>query len=150
MSGSAATALVLTCLGGGTAIQPDVATVSGNTSGSYDYGQGQFDSSTSGTITGTRQRGFADQVNIELNGTEGRIRLPRVTLPVFRGGKEGWFELRNVKVSDREITASAAVNLLNRPKVRIDRVTGIISINGMNGNYTGECAKVEPGAQQRF
>ena len=42
-------AIVLACGGGGTAIKPDNTTVSGEQSGSYDYGRGSYDGTFSGT-----------------------------------------------------------------------------------------------------
>lgn len=127
--------MTLTCMGGGIAVKPDTADVSGDVNAS---------------VTGTRDRAFTDQVDVELDGTEGRIRLPRTTLPVIRGGEAGWFRLRNVRVTDRTITATAAVNFINRPKVHIDRVTGTITINGMNGDYNGRCEKVDAEAERQF
>lgn len=146
----AAASLVLACVGGGTAIKPDSATVRGQTSGSYDYGRGQYDGSFSGTIDGTRAQQYADQVDVELVGDGGRIRLPQVVLPIVRGGKDGWFELRDLKVSERTIEAKAGVNFMNKPRVHIDRVTGTISINGKAGTYTGRCQKVEQSAAPQF
>ena len=151
---SAAAALLLACVGGGSAVKPDVSTTEGSHSfsGTYDYGRGEFSGSghSSETTYGTRDRGYADQVDVDLTGAEGRIRLPRVTLPLMRGGDGGWFKLTNVRITDRAITGSAAVNFINRPKVHIDRVTGVISINGMNGSYVGKCQRVDVAAQRQF
>jgi hypothetical protein len=52
---------------------------------------------------------------------------------------DGWFKLGNLKVSERTLTAAAAANPMSNPKVRIDRVTGIISIGGAAGSYDGVC-----------
>lgn len=106
--------------------------------------------SHSGTIVGRRQQGFADQVDVRLFSGDDRIRLPRTILPPIRGGKAGWFKLKNVVATDRTITASAAVNLLNNPKVHIDRVTGTISISGRAGDYTGACEAVADDAPTKF
>ena len=73
------------------------------------------------------------------------IRLPRVVLPVLRGGKDGWFEIKNLAVGDTTIQGSAAINFVNKPKIHIDRRTGTISIYGMNGTYVGRCQKAEAG-----
>ncbi len=97
-----------------------------------------------------RQQDFADQVDVRLFSGDDRIRMPRTMLPLIRGGSEGWFKLKDVKVTDRAITASAAVNFLNNPKVHIDRLTGTISINGKAGSYSGQCEAVDPNAQRKF
>ena len=151
-------ALMLACVGGGTAIKPDSATISGSnsgtTSGSYDYGRGQYSGSYGGsfdgTVTGTRAQDYSDQVDVEINGIEGRIRLPRVVLPLVHGGDDGWFKLKKLEITDRAIDASARVNFINHPKVHIDRVKGTISITGREGNYTGRCEAVEASAQRKF
>ena len=143
-------ALALACMGGGTAIKPDHKTFSSSESGSYDFGRGSYDGSFSGTVDGTRQQGFVDQVDVELNGADGRIRLPHVVVPIIHGGDGGWFDLHNLRVSDRAIDAEARINIINRPKVHIDRMTGVISINGKAGNYTGRCEAVQARAERRF
>jgi len=145
-----AASLFLVCMGGGTAIKPDTATVSGSQSGSYDFGRGQYEGTVDGTITGTRAQGYTDQVDIEINGSEGRIRLPSIVLPIIRGGKDGWFDLRGLTVSDRTIEASAGVNFMNRPKVRIDRVTGTISISGSGGTFVGQCQRIHAETKPKF
>ncbi len=71
-------------------------------------------------------------------------------LPPIRGGENGWFKLKNVEVTERLITASAAVNALNNPKVHIDRMSGTISINGRAGTFSGRCAKIDVSAKPKF
>lgn len=128
--------LELTCVGAGTANKAAVASISG-------YGG-------SATISGRRDRDFADQVDVRLFTGDDRIRMPRTMLPPIRGGKDGWFKLKNVSADARSIRASAAVNLLNNPKVFIDRVTGTISISGKAGDYTGQCEVVDATTAPKF
>jgi hypothetical protein len=128
--------LNLTCFGGGTAKKGAVATV--NTG------------SDLATITHQRQQGFADQVDIRLFNGDDRIRLPRTTLPLIRGGNDGWFKLKNVVADARTIRAKAAVNFINNPTVHIDRVTGTISISGKNGDYAGTCEAMATDAPAKF
>ena len=123
------------CLGSGTAVKQDDSDITGD---------------VFATVNGTRDRAFTDQVDVELAGQTGRIRLPRTMLPPMNGGKAGWFELRKLQVTDRAINASVAVNFINKPKVHIDRVTGTITIAGKNGDYNGRCKKVDPAAQRQF
>ena len=131
----------LACLGAGSANKQSYssATVHDN-----------WGNSAWGQAVGTRSQPFDDQVNVEINDDDtGRIRLPRVMLPPVHGGDDGWMKLKDVKHSDREITATAAVNFINSPKVRLDRVTGRISIDGKAGNYSGECQKFDPAAMPK-
>jgi len=92
---------------------------------------------------------FEDQVNIEIIDGVGKIRMPRTMLPRIRGGKDGWFEIENLKVGEREITGNAGVNFINSPKLRIDRMTGMISINGKSGSFAAQCKAYDPATTQR-
>ena len=65
-------------------------------------------------------------------------------LPGIRGGEDGWFKLKNVEFGDGEITASIAINIINNPKLRLDRYTGGISISGKAGDFSGQCQRFEP------
>lgn len=130
--------LELTCLGAGTANKPSVTTINSPVS------------NVLATVRGSRQQDFADQVDVRLFGGDDRIRLPRTMLPTFRGGRDGWFKLKGVRADSRSIRASAAVNLLNNPQVFIDRTTGIISINGKAGTYTGQCQAVDRNLPSQF
>ena len=76
--------------------------------------------------------------------------MPRTMLPLIRGGKEGWFKLKNVVADARSIRAKAAVNLANNPNVFIDRVTGTISISGKAGDYAGQCQAIDASAPAKF
>ena len=144
--------LDLTCMGGGTANKLAVANTFGSSSFSGSAGFVPFSGSASGSATtyGQRQQAFGDQVDVRLFGGDDRIRMPRTMLPALRGGKDGWFKLKNVVADARSIRASAAVNVLNNPKVHIDRVTGTISISGKAGDYAGQCQAIDASAPARF
>jgi hypothetical protein len=144
--------LDLTCMGAGTANKPKTAFVNsyGHVSGSV--GMTSYSGTGHGTTTiyGMRQQGFSDQVDVRLFGGDDRIRMPRTMLPPIRGGKDGWFKLKNVVADARSIRAKAAVNLLNNPNVFIDRVTGTISISGKAGDYSGQCQVIDSTAAPKF
>lgn len=132
--------LELACMGGGAANKPDTATLNAwDSTGGYASAQAQ----------GTRTVGFQDQVNLWVEGSEGRIRMPRSMLPTIRGGEDGWFKIKSIEVSDREITGSVAVSLVNNPKLRVDRYTGNISISGKSGDFAGRCQRYDPATEQR-
>lgn len=132
---AAAQALHLVCAGEGVANKTSV------TSGHAQNSNGDF---ASAQIYGQRAVGFEDQVNIDINDGVGRIRMPRTMLPPIRGGKDGWFELKNLKIGENEITASAAVSILNSPKVRIDRISGMLNISGKSGDFSARCQPYDP------
>lgn len=130
----------LACMGGGAANKPTGTTLNAwNSNGEYASAQAY----------GSRSVGFQDQVNVSINGEQSRIRMPRSMLPSIRGGEDGWFKIKSIQVSDREITGSVAVNALNNPKLRIDRYTGNISLSGKAGDYTGHCERYDPATERR-
>lgn len=67
----------------------------------------------------------------------GRISLPRVMLPPAHGGKGGWFDLKSLVATDREITASVPLNFLTSATMRLDRITGHITIEGAKAYSSG-------------
>ena len=152
LQAAAAQPLHLTCVGAGTANKVTVRTV--NTTGSVYGSVGTTPYSGYGNATsnvyGQRQQGFADQVDLSLFEGDDRIRMPRTMLPALRGGKGGWFKLKNVVADARSIEANASVNFMNNPKVHIDRVTGLISISGKAGDYSGQCQVIDGSTQPKF
>lgn len=75
--------------------------------------------------------------------------MPRTMLPAIRGGEDGWFKLKDIKIKPNEITASIAVNILNNPKLRLDRYSGSVSISGKAGDYVGRCRLIAAGRLER-
>lgn len=135
--------LYLVCLGAGSANKPQSTSVRlSDSRGGSAWGE----------AVGRRSVPFEDQVNLEIRESgESRIRMPRTMLPPIHGGDGGWFKLKNLKIGETEITGSAAVNLINNPKVRVDRLTGTISLSGRSGDYSGECQPYDPAnAPRRF
>ena len=140
--------LHLVCFGAGAANRPDVRSGSGTFSAAGS--DGSFASgNASATSYGTRSQNFEDQVTLTISLEEGRLRMPRTMLPVVRGGQDGWFELRNIEVEQGELRASVAVNFMNRPRLRLDRYTGSISISGRSGDYSGQCERIDHERQER-
>jgi hypothetical protein len=100
-------------------------------------------------VDGSRTAEFQDQVRIDIVGAGGRIRIPQTMLPPIRGGKDGWFDLRNVEATPDDIRAVATINLLNKVKLRIDRLTGTASFTVLKGQFSGRCQAYDPALAQR-
>ena len=139
--GAQAETLHLVCLGQGSGKRPMQSFGTAQDSrGNYAWGQS----------VGMQAVLFDDQVNIEIGDDgAGRVRMPRMMLPGMHGGKDGWFEIKKVEVAENEINGIVQVNILNSPKLRIDRLQGRVSITGKSGNYSGECQPYDPGTVQR-
>lgn len=130
-------AIYLVCAGGGAHRVPDNAYVSDL------YGNGV-------TISGTSRVGYRDEVQVEIVGSEGRIRVPDGVKPKLRsGGDEGWWKLKDLDIRENEILGRISLNPINRPKLRINRMNGHISIQGRSGNFDGYCEPYDPNKVQR-
>jgi hypothetical protein len=130
-----ATDLHLICGGGGSA---------NRVSSSSIYAQDSNGNSGTATITSNGSQGFEDQVNVEIVNGAGRIRLPRTMLPPVHGGEDGWMRLTDIHETPNEITAKAVVNFMSHPNIRIDRISGTISISGRVGQFSGSCEAYDP------
>lgn len=128
----------LVCIGAGSANK--LATTTG-------FAFNNYGGSAWGQMLSERSQPFEDQVNLQINDDDtGRIRLPRTMLPIVRGGENGWMKLKDIQRTDIEITGTATVNPFNNPKIRLDRTTGHISIDGKAGQYAGVCERYDPSA----
>jgi hypothetical protein len=115
------------------------------------YGQAwNSDGDSAGAVV-TQQRavGFEDQLQLWIEGDAGKARMPRAMLPPIRGGENGWFDIKDIKVSDNEITGTVTVNFMNKPKLVLDRLTGTVSLAGKAGQFNGQCQKFDPNTAKR-
>jgi hypothetical protein len=98
------------------------------------------------TQYGTDQ--FDTFVTVQINGDQGRIRLPkRLIPPINSGGSERWWDLENLQISLNEIRGRYRMNGLNKPKVVIDRMSGEIAIDGIE-HFNGRCNPVDAGMRR--
>lgn len=124
--------LNLICMGVGSASKQDNTTVYGNTI------------EERANVVGRKTVPFEEQVNVRFNEAQSWLRMPQIMLPTLRGGNSGWFKIKSLDFGEEEIKGKIAINAINRPTLRIDRITGEISINGRAGNYSGKCIKYDP------
>lgn len=132
--------LNLVCVGAGSANRATSA---------YAYGGNSNGDSAWANVIGNRAVPFDDQVNLWIEGAEGQVRVPRTMLPPVHGGDSGWFKVSSLKITDTEITGTVNVNFMNKPKLRLDRITGAISLAGKAGDYSGRCSKYDPATAER-
>lgn len=95
-------------------------------------------------------QGFEDQADILLGPVKNAMRVPRKILPRIRGGSEGWFDIFDLEVTADAYVGRVKINPLNRPRFRIDRRTGVLSLDGRSGQFAGQCQKVAEDAPQQF
>lgn len=107
----------------------------------------EFDSDYS-TIMSRQE--FDAMVQIDIHGGSGHIFLPKKMVPPIHGGSDnGWWEISDLEVGPREIRGRYRLNGLNKPKIRIDRMTGHASIEGQSG-FSGSCTEDHGGNNRRF
>lgn len=123
--------LVLICYGGGN--RPTVTTQP-----TYNWSHSEHRWKW-GNELASGSEAFSSDIQIELYGDQGRIRLgPKLVPPIHSGGNDGWWDLENLVVGGDQITASYRLNGLNKPKLRIDRRSGLITVKGMT-DFSGRC-----------
>lgn len=98
----------------------------------------------------TRMKDFESAVTIQIYGNDGRIRLPRKLIPPIHAGGDDqhWWQLQNVSIGSDEIRASYQLNGVNKPRVKIDRTSGLISIKGFGQEFEGRCDKIDEGSRR--
>lgn len=131
---SPAAPLDLVCIGGGAAI---VNSGGGNAIINDNSGY-----SANVNVQNRSAVNYDDAVYFKLDGDIANIQMPSSLLPPIRGGDGGWFKVKKLSVSEKEILGKAAVNPFNNPQFRIDRITGTIQIKSKNGSFFGRCEPV--------
>ncbi|MES2120661.1 MAG: hypothetical protein V4513_08815 [Pseudomonadota bacterium] len=142
--------LHLTCTGGGTANKNVTDTIHERKRVDGPPGSKPTYKDETKTVTRAVKQDFADQVDVELFSGDDKIRIPRMLMPDFHGGKAGWFKLKGLTGDERSIRASVGLAFLSNSRIFIDRVTGTISINGDSGSYSGDCRPVDVNAPPKF
>ncbi|MER2009865.1 MAG: hypothetical protein ABS939_20720 [Psychrobacillus sp.] len=98
----------------------------------------------------TDHRAFSGTINVEISSNTVRMKLPHELIPLLNKAQDGWLTLENTFVGDKEITGVLHLNALNKPKVRIDRVTGQLSLSSGLEDFNGNCNKVDFNSGPKF
>jgi hypothetical protein len=70
---------------------------------------------------------YETTAGFRLTGGVATMRVPNMFLPPIAGGRGGWFKVKDLRVTDSEISGKVAINFMNTPSFRIDRITGELS-----------------------
>ena len=133
----------LVCQGSGSVLESKVSN-----SMEYDQKSHSYTKSTSRSSTGHLP--ISGSVNVEISGSSVRLKLPHEMVPPMNSEESGWFTLVDTFVGDKEITGTLHLNFANKPKVRVDRMTGQISIaNGLE-DFSGNCNKIDTNSGPKF
>lgn len=95
--------------------------------------------------TGTQNQvvPFTDRLTVVLEMGTARAQMPNAALPPMHGGRDGWYDIRELSVTDEEIRGKVAINFLNHADIRIDRRTGGVVFKGLQSSFSGQCEKID-------
>jgi hypothetical protein len=97
------------------------------------------------------RRPFTGSGTVEISSGTGRMRIPEPMIPpLLSGDSDGWYPIEDLFANDREITGVVRINMLNKPKMRIDRMTGKLSMSGGLSDFAGDCRAVDAQAKPKF
>ncbi|MCY6490471.1 hypothetical protein [Leptolyngbya sp. GGD] len=93
---------------------------------------------------------FDSEVQVEVRNQKGKIHLTgKLVPPIHAGGKDGWWNLDDLKITSDQITGRYRLNGLNKPRVTIDRRSGQIAIDGIE-RFRGICDSGDWNSRNRF
>jgi hypothetical protein len=127
----------------GTALHTEASETFADASNSYG-------GSASGSATTFHRERSAETMRIRLDGQGGgRLKLPASLIPPISIGKDGWWDFVQLDVTDDAIHGEISLNLINKPKVVIDRHTGDIDMRGYRIRFQGSCERAPDAAAEK-
>lgn len=136
-------ATILLCQGSGSVLESKV-------SNGMEYDEKAHSYTKTTTTSTTDHRSFSGSANVEISGNTVRMKLPHELVPPLNKAQDGWFTLENIFLGDQEITGVLHLNAFNKPKVRIDRITGQLSLSSGFQDFNGGCNKIDYSSGPKF
>jgi hypothetical protein len=136
--------ITLSCQGQGSVIATQTTTVN-------QYQPGNPGHNKTGVVTTQTRRPYTGTGTVEIKFGTARMRVPDAMVPaLMSGGTEGWYPIEELNMGEKEIAGVVHINFLSQPKLRIDRITGKITLVGGVGDFTGDCSAVDANAKPKF
>jgi hypothetical protein len=136
--------ITLSCQGQGSVMATQTSTVN-------QFQPGKSGHNQTGVVTTQTRRPFAGTGLLEIKTGMARMRVPDPMVPaLMSGGTEGWYPIEELNMGNSEITGVVHINMLSQPKLRIDRMTGKLSLSGGAGDFSGDCSAVDTSAKPKF
>lgn len=93
---------------------------------------------------------YQDSVYLRLRtDNTGEAQLPKKMQSAYKEGKEGWFPLIGVTRDPNLIEGQIRLHAMYKPRFKIDRRTGLLTISGQLGDFSGKCEPYDPNAGSR-
>lgn len=143
ISANAQDVTTLLCQGAGTVLESKV-------SNGMEYDEKSRSYTKMNSTSTTDHRAFSGVTNIEISSGTVRMKLPHELVPPINKAQDGWFTLENTFIGDKEITGVLHLNAFNKPKVRIDRITGQLSLASGFQDFNGSCSKIDLNSAPKF
>lgn len=98
-------------------------------------------SASPGTSAYSAESQVRERLTVRVGDDTVDIRLPAsLAAAVSAVGNDGWVPLTDVSITENEIRGRFSYNWMNRPAVRIDRMTGTIEIDSTaHADFIGTC-----------
>lgn len=135
---SNSTNIHLICTGSGSAAETETTYMNERTK--TDTGKEK----SFGTVQQNVTKSFNGTAYIDIIPPFARIRPPNAMVPTLSSGDEGWFEIKKLEITETEITGVIRFNILNKPKIRIDRLSGNVEISGPYSEFSGQAKAYDP------
>jgi hypothetical protein len=133
---ASAQSLTLSCDGQGSVMASQSATVN-----QYDF---KHKENKVGVAQTQVRRPFTGNGMVEISSGTARMRIPDPLVPALMSGdNNGWYPIEDLFVNEREITGVVHINFLNKPKLRIDRMTGKLAMTGGMGDFAADCSAAD-------
>lgn len=102
-----------------------------------------------GIVNSERRINFEDSISFRLTETGGEARMPRKLVGAYHEDKNGWYPLIEVRRSADEFTGKIRIHSMYKPSFRLDRITGLMTMNGTLGDFSGQCQAYNPDKVER-
>jgi len=140
---ASAQSFTLSCDGHGS-----IAATQSTTVNQYDI---KNKNNTMGIVQTQTRRPFSGSSTVEISSGTGRMRIPDPMIPALMNGDSGgWYPIQDLFINDREITGVVHISFLSQPKLRIDRLTGKLSMSGGAGDFTADCSAEDANTKPKF
>jgi hypothetical protein len=102
-----------------------------------------------GIVNSERRINFDDSVSVRLTSSGGEARIPRRLVGAYHEDHNGWYPLVDVQQSADEIIGKVRIHSMYKPRFRLDRITGLMTMNGTLGDFSGQCQAYDPEKVER-
>jgi hypothetical protein len=141
---AAANDITLSCQGQGSVMATQTTTVN-------QFQPGNAGHNKTGVATTQTRRPYTGTGTVEIKTGTARMRVPDAMVPaLMSGSSEGWYPIEELNMGEREITGVVHISFFSQPKLRIDRITGKITLAGGAGDFAGDCSAVDVNAKPKF